>query len=288
MTCIFNHNKPGWEVVCSEAVLYVEPHCVTPAQTSACCSEAVAYSSAVGWAGLDCVCSKTWIASECVHGGSLAIILNGLNLLTRRNHWIQLELLIKTVPSPKRAEIRFLYVRKPCANTMLNSLLVLMVSLQGSSQLFLFLGGEFSVFQGMQSDWVMCPTAALILSVLDSTERIWENLLRFSYLLRYFSFWTFSHRELFCTALGAHHCMVQAVRSCFWGTWSPLTYDWVFCAHLAVGHAALSLIRICLLPTLTYMLSFELPVSGQTPVYFSIIFYSVLVTVIPLSVGLNG
>lgn len=53
---------------------------------------------------------------------------------------------------------------------------------------------------------------------------LWENLgepLRFSYLLGYFSFWTFSHRELFCTALGAYHCMVQAVRSCFWGDVKP-------------------------------------------------------------------
>lgn len=126
------------------------------------------------------VCSKTWIASECICGGSLVIVLNGLNLLTRRNHWIQLELQIKTGPNPKRAAIRFLNVRKPCANTMLNSLLASFYSLDGFSARVISL-------VSVSRRWFLCLSGNAVwlgdvpnssfdpFSLGQYCERIWEN-----------------------------------------------------------------------------------------------------------------
>lgn len=155
-----------------------------------------------------------------------------------------------------------------------------MISVIGSSRLFVFLESNFSDFWG-HAVWLRdIPNSCFDLLVLH-TENLGEPW-RFSFLLRFFSFQTFSYRELCNTTLGAHHHRFQvASRSFFWGMCRPpymgIGIPWSFNSGTcrSVLDTCLGTCQVC---TLTYLLSFKLHVSGQLPLYLFLIFYSVLVT----------
>lgn len=138
---------------------------------------------------LECHHKLGWIVTTVKPGSLLDMdlgresrtILNSLKLLTRRNHWIQLELWVKTGPDLEKAEIKFLDARQHCFVAMLNFLLATFCSLDGfCGRVFslAFLENDFSDFQGHVSD-VPNSKTALILSVLETQssrdERIWES-----------------------------------------------------------------------------------------------------------------
>lgn len=130
--CIFNHNKPEWEeVVCSNLVLSVEPH--SDAISSLCLLLGGDSWHKAAWVPphtrLDCDHSKIWITAR---NGPRVGVLNILEVLTGRKHWIHLEIWTKTDPDPEEVEIRFVDARQHCALAMLNFLLDFFCSLDSS------------------------------------------------------------------------------------------------------------------------------------------------------------
>lgn len=162
---------------------------------------------------------------------------------------------------------------------MLNFLLaifaVLMVSMIQSSHLFVFLESVFFDFWSHAVCLSDIPNSCFDLSDAQNLGEPW----RFSFLLRCFSFQTFSYRQLCNTTLGAHHHSVQvASRSCWWGMCRPpclgITILWSFNSGTCSSVLDIRL-GMCQLHTITYLLSFKLHVSGLLPLYLFLIFYSV-------------